>query len=333
MTACTSSRPSTSSGGQRAQSTPRPRCAAPPPRRVGSATCPVRWPTVGRARSRPYGGRTDDDRDRAARRPGRRRVAPGDGRTAVIEMARRVGARLVGGAEGNDPCRRVDARHRRADDGRGSTRVPAASRRRGRLGDHRRRPRCDPGALPATLASVASSCSSRATSARASSTRPRCSGLGRARHPPGRAAAHGGSNGSPRSTARSTASTCAGSRRRGCGGWVGRRARGRSGRGWSPASTSSRTSSTWLDAVDGADLVVTGEGFLDEQSFDGKVVGGVLEIARRSASLPSWWPARCSTTAPATARRGVARRTGYRRRAGVGRHRLTCIEEVVLGRM
>ena len=35
-----------------------------------------------------------------------------------------------------------------------------------------------------------------------------------------------------------------------------------------------------LDAViEGADLVVTGEGFLDDESFDGKVVGGVAELA------------------------------------------------------
>jgi glycerate kinase len=35
-----------------------------------------------------------------------------------------------------------------------------------------------------------------------------------------------------------------------------------------------------LDAhLEGADLVVTGEGFIDEQSFDGKVVGGVVERA------------------------------------------------------
>jgi glycerate 2-kinase len=33
------------------------------------------------------------------------------------------------------------------------------------------------------------------------------------------------------------------------------------------------------DAVEGADLVVTAEGFLDEQSFEGKVVGGVAEMA------------------------------------------------------
>src|SRR5829696_1965629 len=33
------------------------------------------------------------------------------------------------------------------------------------------------------------------------------------------------------------------------------------------------------DAIEGADLVITAEGFLDEQSFDGKVVGGVAELA------------------------------------------------------
>lgn len=36
-----------------------------------------------------------------------------------------------------------------------------------------------------------------------------------------------------------------------------------------------------LDAdLEGADLVVTGEGFLDEESFDGKVVGGMVDMAR-----------------------------------------------------
>jgi glycerate kinase len=33
------------------------------------------------------------------------------------------------------------------------------------------------------------------------------------------------------------------------------------------------------DRIEGADLVVTGEGFVDDQSFAGKVVGGVLELA------------------------------------------------------
>jgi glycerate kinase len=33
------------------------------------------------------------------------------------------------------------------------------------------------------------------------------------------------------------------------------------------------------ERVEAADLVVTGEGFVDEQSFEGKVVGGVVELA------------------------------------------------------
>jgi glycerate 2-kinase len=32
------------------------------------------------------------------------------------------------------------------------------------------------------------------------------------------------------------------------------------------------------DRIEGADLVVTAEGFLDEQSFEGKVVGGVAAL-------------------------------------------------------
>ena len=39
------------------------------------------------------------------------------------------------------------------------------------------------------------------------------------------------------------------------------------------------------DLIEGADLVVTAEGFLDEQSFDGKVVGGVAELAK-AAGVP-----------------------------------------------
>jgi glycerate kinase len=34
------------------------------------------------------------------------------------------------------------------------------------------------------------------------------------------------------------------------------------------------------DRIEGADLVVTGEGTIDEQSFNGKAVGGVVELAR-----------------------------------------------------
>ena len=39
------------------------------------------------------------------------------------------------------------------------------------------------------------------------------------------------------------------------------------------------------DLIDGADLVITAEGFLDEQSFEGKVVGGVTDLAT-SAGVP-----------------------------------------------
>ena len=35
------------------------------------------------------------------------------------------------------------------------------------------------------------------------------------------------------------------------------------------------------ERLEGADLVITGEGFLDEQSFEGKVVGGVAALAER----------------------------------------------------
>lgn len=38
--------------------------------------------------------------------------------------------------------------------------------------------------------------------------------------------------------------------------------------------------------MEGADLVVTGEGFLDEQSFAGKAVGGVLELAAEAGNVP-----------------------------------------------
>jgi glycerate kinase len=37
------------------------------------------------------------------------------------------------------------------------------------------------------------------------------------------------------------------------------------------------------ERLEGADLVVTGEGYLDRQSFEGKVVGGVLQMAARLA--------------------------------------------------
>ncbi len=52
------------------------------------------------------------------------------------------------------------------------------------------------------------------------------------------------------------------------------------------------------ERIEGADLVVTGEGFLDEQSFDGKVVGGVAELAAEVDVPSSPWSGRSSTGAP-----------------------------------
>jgi glycerate kinase len=37
-----------------------------------------------------------------------------------------------------------------------------------------------------------------------------------------------------------------------------------------------------VERIEAAEVVVTGEGFLDDESFDGKVVGGVLALARRA---------------------------------------------------
>jgi glycerate kinase len=36
------------------------------------------------------------------------------------------------------------------------------------------------------------------------------------------------------------------------------------------------------ERIEGADLVITGEGFLDSESFDGKVVGGICDLAREA---------------------------------------------------
>ena len=46
-----------------------------------------------------------------------------------------------------------------------------------------------------------------------------------------------------------------------------------------PGSTSSPSTSTSTSGSHAADVVVTGEGFLDAQSLDGKVVGGVCALA------------------------------------------------------
>ena len=50
------------------------------------------------------------------------------------------------------------------------------------------------------------------------------------------------------------------------------------------------------ERMEAADVVVTGEGFLDDESFEGKVVGGVAGHGR-PRRVGRWWrsSARCST--------------------------------------
>jgi glycerate kinase len=85
------------------------------------------------------------------------------------------------------------------------------------------------------------------------------------------------------------------------------------------------------DKLEGADLVVTGEGFLDEQSFEGKVVGGVLERAA-SAGVPVLVIAGevyddVASRADAVS---LVQRYGEERAKG---DTLACIEEVVSDRL
>lgn len=57
-----------------------------------------------------------------------------------------------------------------------------------------------------------------------------------------------------------------------------------------------------LHSIEQADLVITGEGFVDASSFDGKVVGGILELARETNTpafvIAGGWNPNISSTAP-----------------------------------
>ena len=58
------------------------------------------------------------------------------------------------------------------------------------------------------------------------------------------------------------------------------------------------------ERIEGADLVVTGEGRLDDTSFEGKVVGGVARLAR-AAGVPVWAVVGADTTGGAGAEEGL----------------------------
>ncbi len=86
-----------------------------------------------------------------------------------------------------------------------------------------------------------------------------------------------------------------------------------------------------FDRIERADLVVTGEGFLDEESFDGKVVGGVVELAG-SAGVP------CLAVAGQVLDGTESRIDAVSLVEECGEERAfaeaaTCIEEVVAGRL
>lgn len=57
-----------------------------------------------------------------------------------------------------------------------------------------------------------------------------------------------------------------------------------------------------LHSIEQADLVITGEGFVDASSFDGKVVGGILELARETNTpafvIAGGWNPDISSTVP-----------------------------------
>ena len=217
-------------------------------------------------------------------------------------MALASGLTLAGGAEGNDPLGGDDRGTGELIDQGDRAGRPHGARRPRRLGDDRRRARrvCRRSAAPAPAA------------------RRRPAGRLRRAHPlrrrrGGVRPAEGGDAGAgpaaprpPRASRRSLpgrarrrrASTSTAAARpaawpAGCS---------PSAPGCCPVSTSSPTTSTSTTRLDAADVVVTGEGFLDAQSLDGKVVGGVYALAARA------WPSR---------RRGRRRRR--RRRTSTAR--------------
>ena len=201
-----------------------------------------------------------------------------DRRRAVIEMAEASGLELAGGPEGNDPvaatttgtgeliAAAVEAGARRVLVG-----VGGSATTDGGLGALR-------GAVPAAAAAGhradrglrrAHPLRRRGRALRSAEGRDRGAGAAAAR--PARAAGRR----LPRPT---TASTCAALEGAGAAG----------GLAGGLAAVGARLESGFevvadevelFDRLEHADLVITGEGFLDAESFDGKVVGGVVDLA------------------------------------------------------
>src|SRR3954466_4896812 len=192
-------------------------------------------------------------------------------------------------------------------------------------------------------ACAASSWKSRATCARRSSTPQITSHRRRVRPPRKSSCSAVDCNASRRCTWTNTASMSSRSRVRVQPvGWRGGRGAGGAGggAGGAPAAAGATLVEGFDlvadevkldDKLEGADLVVTGEGFLDEQSFEGKVVGGVLERAA-SAGVPVLVIAGevyddVASRADAVS---LVQRYGEERARG---DTLACIEEVVSDRL
>ena len=250
-----------------------------------------------------------------------------DGRRAVIEMARASGLELVGGAEGNDPvaaathgtgeliAAAVDAGARRVlvgvggsattDGGLGALRAlhPLA-----RLRGVELVVACDVRTRFVDAAAVL-----RPAEGRQRRRRSSCSPAG--------------SSAWPRCTSRTTASTCAPIEGSGAAGGLA---------GGLAAIGAELVEGFELVAdevdlygrIEGADLVVTGEGFLDDQSFEGKVVGGVADLAAEAGVPVVAVVGEVVRRRPPTASRSISlvERFGEERAMA---DTIRCVEEVV----
>ncbi len=252
-----------------------------------------------------------------------------DGRRAVVEMAQASGISLVGRGRRQRPGRRRHPRHRRGRSPPPSRPGPAgcSSAWAGRPPPTAASAPCGPCTpCPAT---GASSWSWPATSAPASSTPPPRvrpaeggdGGPGRAADPAAGAPGPGVHRG-PRHR-RAPAST--GRRRRGLAGGL-----AAIGAALVEGFEVVAEEADLYGRIEGADLVVTGEGFLDAQSFEGKVVGGVAGLAAE-AGVPVVAIVGGGLRRRRASDRGGVAGASASVRSGPATTPSRCIEEVALG--